>query len=94
MKTCCELCGTATNDKMSYLELKTWEIDQLIKEVKEFYSICYKCFDKESEKQIEKDADHDLRKQRALLYKQLEQDGFKCPSCDGKFTVEHVCQSN
>ncbi|MCM3584871.1 hypothetical protein M3182_03815 [Mesobacillus maritimus] len=66
MKTNCELCGKETKDKVSYLELETWEFDFLKKEQKDFYSICYDCFDKHTNDFIDKEIDLELRKKRAL----------------------------
>jgi len=66
MKTTCELCKKETNDKVSYLELETWEFDFLKKDQKDFYSICFDCFDKHTNDFIDKGTDLELRKQRAL----------------------------
>jgi len=66
MKTNCELCGKETKDKVSYLELETWEFDFLKKEQKDFYYICYDCFDKHTNDFIDKEIDLELRKKRAL----------------------------
>ena len=41
----CEICGTETNNQVSYLELDTWEFNSLNKEAKDFYPICFYCFD-------------------------------------------------
>ena len=66
MQTTCELCGKETNDKVSYLELDTWEFDFLQKEQKDFYTICYACFDSHTDHFIDQEMDLALRKQRAL----------------------------
>ncbi|MED4452025.1 hypothetical protein [Metabacillus fastidiosus] len=66
MKTTCELCEKETKDKISYLELETWEFDFLKKEKKDFYSICFECFDKHTNNFIDKEMDLELRKKRAL----------------------------
>lgn len=66
MQTTCELCGKETKDKVSYLELETWEFDFLKKEQKDFYTICYACFDKHTDHFIDQETDLALRKQRAL----------------------------
>jgi hypothetical protein len=66
MKTTCELCGKETKDKVSYLEIETWEFDFVKKEKKDFYSICFDCFDKHTNHFIDKGMDLDLRKKRAL----------------------------
>ncbi|MGG3799662.1 hypothetical protein [Metabacillus fastidiosus] len=66
MKTNCELCEKETKEKVSYLELETWEFDFLKKEKKDFYSICFECFDKHTNHFIDKEMDLELRKKRAL----------------------------
>lgn len=66
MKTTCELCEKETKDKVSYLELETWEFDFLKKEKKDFYSICFDCFDKHTNNFIDKEMDLELRKKRSL----------------------------
>lgn len=66
MKTTCELCKKETKDKVSYLELETWEFDFVNKEKRDFYSICFDCFDKHTNKFIDKEMDLELRKKRAL----------------------------
>ncbi|PSL41849.1 hypothetical protein B0H99_10193 [Planomicrobium soli] len=67
MKTTCELCEKETKDKVSYLELETWEFNFLKKEKKDFYSICFNCFDKHTNNFIDKEMDLGLRKKRSLL---------------------------
>ncbi|MED4402126.1 hypothetical protein [Metabacillus fastidiosus] len=67
MKKTCELCKKETKEKVSYLELETWEFDFLKKEKKDFYSICFECFDKHTNNFIDKEMDLELRKKRALL---------------------------
>ncbi|KOS66394.1 hypothetical protein AEA09_16725 [Lysinibacillus contaminans] len=66
MKTTCELCEKETKNKISYLELETWEFDFLEKEKKDFHSICFNCFDKHTNNFIDKEVDLELRKKRAL----------------------------
>lgn len=66
MQTTCELCGKETKDRVSYLELETWEFDFLKKEQKDFYTICFDCFDKHTNHFIDQDTDLELRKKRAL----------------------------
>lgn len=67
MKTTCELCEKETKDKVSYLELETWEFNSLKKEKKDFYSICFDCFDKHTNNFIDQEMDLELRKKRSLL---------------------------
>ena len=67
MKTTCELCGKETKDKVSYLEIETWEFNFLENEKKDFYSICFDCFDKHTNNFIDKEMDLELRKKRSLL---------------------------
>ncbi|MGH2317775.1 hypothetical protein ACRC6Q_08390 [Planococcus sp. SE5232] len=67
MKTTCELCEKETKDKVSYLELETWEFNFLKKEKKDFYSICFNCFDKHTNDFIDQEMDLELRKKRSLL---------------------------
>lgn len=66
MTTHCELCKKETKERVSYLELETWEFDFLKKEKKDFYSICFSCFDKHTNEFIDKDTDLELRKKRLL----------------------------
>lgn len=66
MKLTCELCEIETKNKVSYLELETWEFDFLKKEQKDFYAICFDCFDKHTNNFIDKDMDLELRKKRSL----------------------------
>lgn len=66
MKTTCELCEKETKDKVSYLELETWEFDFLKKENKDFYSICFDCFDKHTNNFINKEMGLEMRKKRSL----------------------------
>ena len=66
MNTTCELCEKETKNQVSYLELETWEFDFLEKEKKDFYSICFECFDKHTNDFIDKEVDLELRKKRAL----------------------------
>lgn len=67
VKTTCELCEKETKDKVSYLELETWEFDFLKKDKKDFYYVCFDCFDKHTNHFIDKDMDLKLRKKRSLL---------------------------
>jgi hypothetical protein len=41
LNTKCEICGTETNNQVSYLELDTWEFNSLNKEAKDCYPICF-----------------------------------------------------
>ena len=66
MKTTCEVCGKETNEQVSYLELETWEFDFLKKEKKDFYTICFDCFDKHTNHFIDQDVNDTVRKQRTL----------------------------
>lgn len=66
MKTTCALCEKETKNQVSYLELETWEFDFLKEETKDFYSICYECFDQHTNHFIDKEVDLELRKKRAL----------------------------
>lgn len=66
MQTTCEVCGKESNDKVSYLELETWEFEFLKKEQKDFYTICYACFDQHTNHFIDQETDLALRKKRAL----------------------------
>lgn len=66
MQTTCEVCGKETNEKVSYLELETWEFDFLKKEKKDFYTICFDCFDKHTNHFIDQDVDVTVRKKRTL----------------------------
>lgn len=66
MKATCELCEKETKEKVSYLELETWEFDFLKTEKKTFYSICFDCFDKHTNHFIDKEMDLELRKKRSL----------------------------
>lgn len=65
MTTQCELCKKETKERVSYLELETWEFDFLKKE-KNFYSICFSCFDQHTNQFIDKETDLELRKKRLL----------------------------
>ncbi|ALS78437.1 MULTISPECIES: hypothetical protein [Planococcus] len=67
MKTTCEICGKETKDQVSYLELETWEFNFLKKENKDFYSICFNCFDKHTNNFIDQEMDLELRKKRSRL---------------------------
>ena len=53
VKTTCEICGKETKNKVSYLELETWEFDFLKKEKEDFYAICFNCFDKHTNEFID-----------------------------------------
>lgn len=66
MKTTCEICKKETKDKVSYLELETWEFDFLKKEKKDFYFICFECFDEHTNNFIDKEMNLELRKKRAI----------------------------
>lgn len=66
MTTTCELCDKETKDKVSYLELETWEFDFLKKDKKDYYYICFNCFDKHTNDFIDQGMDLELRKKRAL----------------------------
>lgn len=66
MTTQCEICKKETNNRVSYLELETWEFEFLKKEKKTFYSICFPCFDKHTNQFIDKETDLELRKKRLL----------------------------
>ncbi|MCT4781987.1 MULTISPECIES: hypothetical protein [Exiguobacterium] len=75
MKTTCEVCGTETKDKVSYLELETWEFDFLKQDQKDFYSICFNCFDTHTNHFIDQEMDLELRKKRSLLVnKEIEEE--------------------
>ncbi|ANU28266.1 hypothetical protein [Planococcus versutus] len=67
MKTTCEICGKETKNQVSYLELETWEFNFLKKENKDFYSICFNCFDKHTNDFIDQEMDLELRKKRSRL---------------------------
>lgn len=62
----CELCQKETKNVVSYLELETWEFD-FLKEEKDFYSICFECFDQHTNNFIDKEVDLELRKKRASM---------------------------
>jgi hypothetical protein len=66
MTTQCEICKKETKERVSYLELETWEFDFLKKENKLFYSICFSCFDKHTNHFIDQETDLELRKKRLL----------------------------
>ena len=74
MNTTCQLCETETKNQVSYLELETWEFDFLKKEKKDFYAICYECFDNHTNHFIDKEVDVELRKKRALSVNREIQD--------------------
>ncbi|MEW9050053.1 MAG: hypothetical protein AB2392_02780 [Neobacillus sp.] len=67
MKPTCELCKKETKDKVSHLELETWEFDFLKKEKKDFYSICFQCFDEHTNHFIDKETSLEARKKRVSL---------------------------
>lgn len=88
MKTTCELCEKETKDVVSYLELETWEFDFLKKEKKEFYSICFECFDKHTNHFIDQEMNLELRKKRALLVnKEIQEEIEEILDVDYKFYV-------
>lgn len=62
----CEVCGKETNEQVSYLELETWEFDFLKNNQKDFYAICFDCFDKHTNHFIDQDVNNDTRKKRVL----------------------------
>jgi hypothetical protein len=67
MKPTCELCKKETKDRVSYLELETWEFEFLKEEKKDFYTICFSCFDEHTQNFIDKEMDLESRKKRASL---------------------------
>ncbi|MEG0260751.1 MAG: hypothetical protein RR595_13180 [Lysinibacillus sp.] len=75
MTTTCELCEKETKNKVSYLELETWEFGFSKDEQKDFHSICFECFDTHTNNFIDKEMDLELRKQRALsVNKELQEE--------------------
>ncbi|MCT4780012.1 MULTISPECIES: hypothetical protein [Exiguobacterium] len=73
MKMTCEICGKETNNQVSYLELNTWEFNSLKTEEKDFYSICYSCFDNHTNTFIDQEMDLELRKKRSqMVNKEVE----------------------
>ena len=69
----CEICGTETNNQVSYLELDTWEFNSLNKEANDFYPICFDCFDKHTNQFIDQEMDLELRKKRSqMVNKEVE----------------------
>lgn len=75
MKTICEICEKETKNQVSYLELETWEFDFLKEGNKDFYSICYECFDQHTNNFIDQEVDPELRKKRALsLNKEIQEE--------------------
>jgi hypothetical protein len=74
MTTQCEICNKDTKERVSYLELETWEFDFLKKQNKLFYSICFACFDKHTNHFIDKETDLELRKKRLSLVSKEIQD--------------------
>ena len=73
MKMTCEICGKETNNQVSYLELNTWEFNSLKTEEKDFYPICYSCFDKHTNEFIDQEMDLELRKKRSqMVNKEVE----------------------
>ncbi|KSU50163.1 hypothetical protein AS033_01965 [Exiguobacterium indicum] len=73
MKMKCKICGTETNNQVSYLELDTWEFNSLNKEAKDFYPICFDCFDKHTNQFIDQEMDLELRKKRSqMVNKEVE----------------------
>ncbi|WP_066053865.1 hypothetical protein [Robertmurraya korlensis] len=74
MTTKCEICNKDTKERVSYLELETWEFDFLKKQNKLFYSICFSCFDKHTNQFIDKETDLELRKKRLSLVSKEIQD--------------------
>ena len=74
MNTTCQICETETKNRVSYLELETWEFDFLKEEKHDFYAICYECFDQHTNQFIDKEVDLELRKKRALSINKEIQD--------------------
>lgn len=74
MKTTCEICEKETKNRVSYLELETWQFDFLKEERKDFYAICYECFDKHTNNFIDQEVDLEIRKKRALSVNKEIQD--------------------
>ena len=74
MKTTCEICKKETKNRVSYLELETWEFNFLKEERNDFYAICYECFDQHTNHFIDKEVDLEVRKKRALSVNREIQD--------------------
>lgn len=74
MKTTCEICEKETKNRVSYLELETWEFNFLKEDRKDFYAICYECFDKHTNNFIDQEVDLEVRKKRALSVNREIQD--------------------
>lgn len=91
MAACCELCEKQNGEKISYLELETWDFEYVRKVKKDFYSVCSECFDQQTNKQIEKDTSEEIRKQRSLIFKSLVDEGALCLVCDNPLVVGHIC---
>lgn len=90
----CEICGGKDSHKFSALELKTWDA-QITKETeKNFYNVCYTCFDKLTEAPLLTEEVSENRKVNGKFLEKAIKDGLACPQCKNIIMDDnHICPS-
>gem|GEM_PF-2293127 len=87
----CEVCGAKDPSKFSAFELESFDIN-ISDEKKEFYHVCFSCYDRLTEEQFQND---ELEKRLSKNHENLEKvlkEGFVCPDCKMLIIEEpHVC---
>ncbi|WP_025026917.1 hypothetical protein [Caldalkalibacillus mannanilyticus] len=87
----CEVCGAKNPSKFSAFELESFDI-KVSEEKKDFYHVCYPCYDRLTEEQFQDEA---IEKRLSENHKNLEKtidQGFVCPECKMMIIEEpHTC---
>jgi hypothetical protein len=90
----CEICGGKVSNKFSALELKTWEAQITKEKEKDFYDVCYTCFDKLTEAPLLTEEVKNNRKINSIHLEKAIRDGLACPKCKNIiFDEHHICPS-
>ncbi|HJV44754.1 MAG TPA: hypothetical protein VJ824_03410 [Bacillota bacterium] len=86
----CDKCGIPRADKYSAFELDSWGFVSHLGEKKEFYYLCFPCFDELTNVYTEEVQDR-LEKNRKELDR-LIAEGKVCPKCKTpKLEIPHIC---
>jgi hypothetical protein len=87
----CELCGGEHPQKFSALELGSWDFN-FGEEKKDFYDVCYACYDKMTESPLQTEEVQKRRKENSKNLEKTIEEGLICPKCKTFIMDEnHTC---
>jgi hypothetical protein len=87
----CELCGGEHAQKFSALELESWDFN-FGDEKKDFYDVCFACYDKMTETPLLTEEVQKRRKENSKNLEKTIEEGLICPKCKTFILDEnHTC---